>query len=139
MNASLYSQSVFVFQSKTRHFTRGSQTMENFRTSIVTFETEVTSHILKMTLPQKNGHRIKTPSSELMILVSSCWKKNFIRNNGHSLFILSLVFLKSLIIAFFLGHPVYFGLVGMAQLYTENCIINGSTFRLPKTDPYPNK
>ena len=65
--------------------------------------------ILKMTLPQKNSHRIQTPSSKLMILVSSCWKKNFIRNNGHSLFILSLVFLKSLIVsvAFFLGHPVY--------------------------------
>ena len=44
-----------------------------------------------------------------MILVSSCRKKNFMRNNGHSLFILSLVFLKSLIgsVAFFLGHPVY--------------------------------
>ena len=40
--------------------------------------------ILKMTLPQKNGHRIQTPSSKLMILVSSCWKNNFIRNNGHS-------------------------------------------------------
>ena len=65
--------------------------------------------ILKMTLPQKNGHRIQTPSSKLMILVSSCWKKNLIRNNGHSLFILPLVFLKSLIVsvAFFLGHPVY--------------------------------
>ena len=66
--------------------------------------------ILKMTLPQKNGHRIQTPSSKLMILVSSCWKKNFIYDNGHSLFILSLVFLKSLIVsvAFFLGHPVFF-------------------------------
>ena len=39
---------------------------------------------LKMTLPQKNGHRIKTPSSKLMVLVSSCWKKNFICNNGHN-------------------------------------------------------
>ena len=64
--------------------------------------------ILKMTLPQENSHRTQMPSSKLMILVSSCWKKNFIRNNGHSLFILSLVFLKSLIVsvAFFLGHPV---------------------------------
>ena len=32
---------VFVFQSKSRHFTRGSQTMDNFGTSIVTFETDV--------------------------------------------------------------------------------------------------
>ena len=62
-----------------------------------------------MTLPQKNGHRIKTPSSKLTILVSSCWKKNCIRNNAHNFFILSLVFLKLLIVsvAFFLGHPVY--------------------------------
>ena len=63
---------------------------------------------LKMTLPQKNGHRIKTPSSKLTILVSSCWKKNFIRNNAHNFFILSLVFLilLNVSVAFFLGHPV---------------------------------
>ena len=62
-----------------------------------------------MTLPQKNGRRIKTSSSKLTILVSSCSEKNFIRNNAHNFFILSLVFLKLLIIsvAFFLGHPVY--------------------------------
>ena len=29
--------------------------------------------ILKMTLPQKNGSRIKTPSSKLLILESFCW------------------------------------------------------------------
>ena len=64
--------------------------------------------IWKMTLPQKNCHRIQTPSSKLMILVSSFWKKNIIHNNWHSLFILFLVFLQSLIVsvAFFLGHPV---------------------------------
>ena len=50
-----------------------------------------------MTLPQKNGHRIKTPSSKLTILVSTYWKKNFIRNNAHSFFNLSLVFLILLI------------------------------------------
>ena len=64
----------------------------------------------KFSLPQKSHHRIKTPSSKLTILVSSCWKKNFIRNNNaHNFFILSLVFLKLLIVsvAFFLGHPVY--------------------------------
>ena len=33
--------------------------------------------ILKITLPQKNCHRILTPSSKLMILVSFCWKKEF--------------------------------------------------------------
>ena len=65
--------------------------------------------ILKMTLPQKNGHRIKTPSSKLMILVSSCWKNNFRCIDAHKSFILSPVFLKLLIVgvAFFLGHPVY--------------------------------
>ena len=36
----------------------------------------------KMTLPQKNGSRIKTPSSKLLILVSFCWKKNFLRINA---------------------------------------------------------
>ena len=39
MNASLYA--VFILQSKSKHFTRGSQTMDIFGTSIVTFETEV--------------------------------------------------------------------------------------------------
>ena len=39
--------------------------------------------ILKMPLPQKNGHRIKTPSSKLMNFVSSSWEKNVIRNNAH--------------------------------------------------------
>ena len=58
-----------------------------------------------MTLPQKNGHRIKTPSSKLTILVSSCSEKNSIRNNAHNFFILSLVFLKLLIesVVFFLA------------------------------------
>ena len=40
--------------------------------------------ILKLTLPQKNGHRIKTPSSKLMILVSFCWKRNSICFNAHN-------------------------------------------------------
>ena len=81
--------------------------MEIFGTSIVTFETEVAS--FENDIASENGHRIQTPSSKLIILVSTCWKKNFIRNNGHSLFSLSLVLLKSVIIsvAFFLGHPVY--------------------------------
>ena len=75
-------------------------------TSVVTFEIE--GQKKEKTLPQKNGHRIKTPSSNLTILVSSCWGKNFIHNNAHNSFILSLVFLKLLIVsvAFFLGHPV---------------------------------
>ena len=62
-----------------------------------------------MTLHQKSGRRIKTPSSKLAFFVSSCWEKNFICDNAHKFFILSLVFLKLLIVsvAFFLGHPVY--------------------------------
>ena len=59
---------------------------EKFGTYIVTFEIE--GQILKMTLPQNNGHRIKTPSSKLMILVSSCWGKNSTQNNAHNFFIL---------------------------------------------------
>ena len=64
--------------------------------------------ILKITLPQKNGSRIKTPSSKLTILVSSCWEKHYTNNNAHKFFILFLVFLNLLIgsVAFFLGHPV---------------------------------
>ena len=65
--------------------------------------------ILQMTLPHKNGHRIKTPSSKLMILVSFCWeKKRIVRINARNFFISPLVFLKLLIVsvAFFLGHPV---------------------------------
>ena len=62
----------------------------------------------EITLPQKNGSRIKTPSSKLTILVSSCWEKNYTNNNAHKFFILFLIFLKLLIVsvAFFLGHPV---------------------------------
>ena len=37
----LFMRAVFVLQRKSKHFTRGSQTMEIFGTSIVTFETEV--------------------------------------------------------------------------------------------------
>ena len=38
--------------------------------------------ILKITLPQKNGSRIKTPSSKSLILVSLCRKKNVLFNNA---------------------------------------------------------
>ena len=72
----------------------------------MTFEIE--GQILKITLPQKNGHRIKMPKSKLMSLVSSCWEKNCIRKNAQNFFNLSLLFLKLLIgsVAFVLGHPV---------------------------------
>ena len=39
-------------------------------------------HNLKMTLPQKNCSRIKTPSSKSLILVSFCWKKNVLLINA---------------------------------------------------------
>ena len=38
--------------------------------------------ILKITLPQKNGSRIKTPSSKSLILVSFCRKKNVLYINA---------------------------------------------------------
>ena len=34
---------------------------------------------LEIDIASENGHIIKTPSSKLTILVSSCWEKNFIR------------------------------------------------------------
>ena len=39
-------------------------------------------HILKMTLLQKNGSRIKTPSSKSLILVSFCRKNNILLINA---------------------------------------------------------
>ena len=42
--------------------------------------------ISKITLPQKNGSRIKMPSSKLTILVSSCWEKNYTNNDAHKFF-----------------------------------------------------
>ena len=44
-------------------------------------QTWLLEQILKMTLPQKNGSRIKTPSSKSLILVSFCWKKNVLLIN----------------------------------------------------------
>ena len=106
MNASLYSRWLRFTKQEQTLYIRRSQTMENIWYVNCDFWE---GQILKMTLPQKNGHRIKTPSSKLTILVSSCWENNFIRNNVHNFLILYLVFLKLLIVsvAFFLGHPVY--------------------------------
>ena len=61
-----------------------------------------------MTLPQKNGSRIKTPSSKSLIFVSFCWKKNVLLLNALTNLIQSLISLKLVIVgvAFFLGHPV---------------------------------
>ena len=77
---------------------------------------------LKMTLPQKNGHRIKMPWSKWMFLLSFCWEKNFIRINAYNFFIFSLVFLKLLIVsvAFFVGHPVYHWLRAKRPLNCTN-------------------
>ena len=65
--------------------------------------------ILKMTLPQKNGSRIKTPSSKSLIWVSFCWEKYVLLINALTNSILLLISLKLVIlaVAFFLGHPVY--------------------------------
>ena len=43
--------------------------------------------ILKITLPQKNGYRIKTPSSKSLLLVSFCRKKNVLLINALTNFI----------------------------------------------------
>ena len=50
--------------------------------------------IFKMTLPQKHGNRIKTPSSKLMILVSFCWEKNSYASMHTTFFIFSPRFLE---------------------------------------------
>ena len=62
-----------------------------------------------MTLTQKNGSKIKTPSSKSLILVSFCWKKNVLLITVLTNLIKSLISLKLVIesVAFFLGHPVY--------------------------------
>ena len=55
--------------------------------------------ILKIILPQKNG----SIESKSLILVSFCWKQNFLRIYN------ALIALKLVIVgvAFFLGHPVF--------------------------------
>ena len=83
----------------------------------MTFEIE--GQILKMTLSQKNGHIIKTPSSKLTILVSSCSEKNSICNNAHNCFILSLVswnYWSNVLHSFW------------ATLYTDHCVMSWPMF-----------
>ena len=64
----------FALQSKSWQFTRGSHTMEKFR--------YVNCDFWDRRANLEN--EIKTPLSKLTILVSSCWEKNFIRNNAHN-------------------------------------------------------
>ena len=64
-----------------QHYKSGGSYSKKFLpTSNVTFDTKW-AH-LKMTLPRKNGCRIKTPSSKLLILVSFCRKKNVLLINA---------------------------------------------------------
>ena len=65
-------------------------------------------HILKMTLPQKNSPRIKTPYPYLMNLVSNYLEKNILSDTVKINGIQSRMSLKLRIkiVAFFLGHPV---------------------------------
>ena len=67
------------------------------------------STFLKMTLPQKNSPRIKTPYRYLMNLVSNYLEKNILSNTVKINGIQSRMSLKLRIkvVAFFLGHPVY--------------------------------
>ena len=81
----LFIHAVFVFESKSRHFTRGGA--KQWKISVrQLWLLRQTCQILKMTLPQKNGYRIKTPSSKLMILVSFCWEKNYMYALMHTTF-----------------------------------------------------
>ena len=79
-----------------------------FGTSIVTFE--ILGQILKITLPQKNGHRLKTSSSINDLGVILFETKNSIPNNAYNIF--NLLFAPSFskllteCVAFFVGHPV---------------------------------
>ena len=73
----------FALQSKSWQFTRGSHTMENFR--YVNCDFWDRRQILKWHC-LRNGHRIKTPSSKLTILVSSCWEKEFLYAIMHTTF-----------------------------------------------------
>ena len=121
MNASLYSHWL--------RFTKQKQTLypgkpNNGKSLVRKFEIEV--QILKMTLHQKSGHGFKTPSSKLAFVVSSCWEKNFIRDNAHKYFILSLVLLKLLIVsvAFFLGHPVKHTQVKLCSIIVHVWVFN---------------
>ena len=109
MNASLYS-CCFCFSKQEQTLYPGEPNNGNFRYVNCDFWDRSGKF-----LPQKNGRKIKTPSSKFRSLVSYCWEKNSIRNNAHNFFILSLVFLKLLIVgvAFFLGHPV---------LYSQTCL-----------------
>ena len=52
--------------------------------------------ILKITLPQKNGSRIKTPSSKSLILVSFCRRKNVLFINALTNFISTMFTLANL-------------------------------------------
>ena len=117
----LFIHAVFVFQSKSRHFTRGRQTMEICGTSNCNFW-DRSGKFWKWHCLRKTAIESKTPSSKLMILVSFCWEKNSIRINAHNFFIFFLVFLKLLIVsvAFFLGHPVY----GVDTITITNYLLN---------------
>ena len=99
----LFIYAVFVFQSKSRHFIRGSQTMKMFGIVNCDFW-DISGKFWKWHCLRK------TPSSNLMILVSFCWESSSIHINAHNFFILSLVFLKLLIVgvAFFSWPPCIF-------------------------------
>ena len=77
-----------------------------FRTTIVTFGIEVAN--FENYIASENGHRIKTAFIKINDLGVILLEKNSMRHNAHNFFVLSLVFLKLLIVgvAFFLGHPV---------------------------------
>ena len=62
-----------------QHYNPGSYSKKFLPTSNVTFDSKGAN--FEITLPQKNGSRIKTPSSKSLILVSFCWKTNVLLIN----------------------------------------------------------
>ena len=78
---------------------------------------------------RKNGSRIKTPSSKSLILVSFCWKKDFLRIYALTNLSWSLISLKLVIIgvAFFLGHPVYHN-DNLRNVVLYICFLDGFLF-----------
>ena len=97
-----FSHEGFALQSKSRHFTRGSQTISGKFSVRKLWLLRSKGKSWKLHYLRKTAIESKRLSSKLTILVSCCC------NNWHNFFILSLVFLKLLIVsvAFFLGHPV---------------------------------
>ena len=70
-----FNKGVFFYNSAVLQSGEGTQRNSSLPKSWLLIQKK---QILKMTLLQRNGSRIKTPSSKSLILVSLSWKKNFL-------------------------------------------------------------